>query len=66
MVRACEKSGIRLEEHFHITYSKAKINEMTLLIISRATTIDYKKYQCRKPGGFYRKGLSGSGKRADS
>lgn len=32
----------RLEEHFHIKYSDAEIYEMTLLIISRATTIDYK------------------------
>ena len=37
-----EKVAGRLEEHFHITYSKAEIYEMTLLIISRATTIDYK------------------------
>lgn len=32
----------RFEEHFHITFSDAEIYEMTLLIISRATTIDYK------------------------
>lgn len=31
-----------MEEHFNILYSKAEIYEMTLLIISRATTIDYK------------------------
>ena len=37
-----EKVAGRLEEHFHITYSKAEIYEMTLLIIYRATTIDYK------------------------
>lgn len=37
-----EKVAKRLEEHFHIIYSKAEIYEMTLLIISRATTIDYK------------------------
>lgn len=32
----------RLESHFDIQYSDAEIYEMTLLIISRATTIDYK------------------------
>lgn len=32
----------RMEEHFDITYSDAEVYEMTLLIISRATTIDYK------------------------
>lgn len=32
----------QLEEHFHIAYSDAEVYEMTLLIISRATTIDYK------------------------
>lgn len=37
-----EKVAKRMEEHFHIRYSKAEIYEMTLLIISRATTIDYK------------------------
>lgn len=37
-----EKVAKQLEEHFHIVYSKAEIYEMTLLIISRATTIDYK------------------------
>lgn len=31
----------RLEEKFHIRYSDAEIYEMTLLIISRATNIDY-------------------------
>lgn len=37
-----QKVAHQLEEHFQITYSKAEIYEMTLLIISRATTIDYK------------------------
>lgn len=32
----------KLEDHFHIEFSNAEIYEMTLLIISRATTIDYK------------------------
>lgn len=32
----------RLEAHFDIQYSDAEVYEMTLLIISRATTIDYK------------------------
>lgn len=32
----------RLEEHFQILYKEAEIYEMTLLILSRATTIDYK------------------------
>ena len=32
----------QLEHHFHITYSKAEIYELALLLISRATTIDYK------------------------
>ena len=32
----------QLEEHFQIQYSDAEVYEMTLLIISRATTIDYK------------------------
>lgn len=31
-----------MENHFHIIYSEAEIYDMTLLIISRATTIDYK------------------------
>ena len=31
-----------LENHFHITYSEAEIYELALLLISRATTIDYK------------------------
>ncbi len=34
--------AFRLEEKFQIQYSKAEIYEMTLLIISRATTINYK------------------------
>lgn len=37
-----EKVASCLEKEFDITYSKAEIYEMTLLIISRATTIDYK------------------------
>lgn len=32
----------KLNEHFNIEFSDAEIYEMTLLIISRATTIDYK------------------------
>lgn len=32
----------KLEDHFHIEFSNAEIYEMTLLTISRATTIDYK------------------------
>ena len=32
----------QLEEHFQIQYSDAEVYEMKLLIISRATTIDYK------------------------
>lgn len=32
----------KLEDHFNIKYSDAEIYEMTLLIISRATEIDYK------------------------
>ncbi len=32
----------RYEEHFAISFSEAEVYEMTLLIISRATTIDYK------------------------
>ena len=32
----------QLEHHFHITYSKAEIYELALLLISRSTTIDYK------------------------
>lgn len=32
----------KLNEHFNIEFSNAEIYEMTLLIISRATTIDYK------------------------
>lgn len=32
----------KLEENFSITFSDAEIYEMTLLIVSRATTIDYK------------------------
>lgn len=36
------KVAEKMEEHFHIEYSKAEIYEMTLLIISRATAVDYK------------------------
>lgn len=37
-----QKVAKRMEEHFDIKYSDAEVYEMTLLIISRATTIDYK------------------------
>lgn len=37
-----QKLAKQLEQHFHIQYSDAEVYEMTLLIISRATTIDYK------------------------
>lgn len=37
-----QKVARQLEQHYHIQYSDAEIYEMTLLIISRATTIDYK------------------------
>lgn len=37
-----QKVTQRLEDHFQIKYSEAEIYEMTLLIISRTTTIDYK------------------------
>lgn len=36
------KVAKKMEERFNITYSDAEVYEMTLLIISRATTIDYK------------------------
>ena len=32
-----------MEDYFHITYSEAEIYELALLLISRATTIDYKR-----------------------
>lgn len=31
----------RLEEHFHVTFSENEISEMALLLISRATSLDY-------------------------
>lgn len=37
----------KLEEHFQITFTDAEIYEMTLLIVSRATTIDYKSINSR-------------------
>lgn len=37
-----QKVTAQLEKHFQIKYSEAEIYEMTLLIISRTTTIDYK------------------------
>lgn len=37
-----QKVAKRMKEHFDIKYSDAEVYEMTLLIISRATTIDYK------------------------
>lgn len=37
-----KKVAKRLEDYFSIRYSDAEVYEMTLLIISRATTIDYK------------------------
>lgn len=36
-----QKVTKRLEQYFHIKYSEAEVYEMTLLIISRTTTIDY-------------------------
>ena len=40
-MKCLKNSRKRLEEKFDIQYSDAEIYEMTLLIISRATNIDY-------------------------
>lgn len=37
-----QKVAQKMEDHFNIKYSDAEVYEMTLLIISRATTLDYK------------------------
>lgn len=37
-----QEMASRIEEEFHITFTSSEVYEMSLLIVSRATTLDYK------------------------